>query len=105
MKKNQTDRHLQVPVEANRDKHINFPAMENEEQEPADLTDENLYKKRAREDKGLQKSGFLPIKGQATAERKSVKAKVARKTVMEDPRDKDERKRRMRAINPKKETW
>ena len=29
MKKNVKDRHLDVPSEANRDKHINFEALEN----------------------------------------------------------------------------
>lgn len=30
------DRHLDTPSEANRDKHINFKAMENNEEDPAD---------------------------------------------------------------------
>ena len=30
------DRHLQAPTEANRDKHINFTALERGEQDPAD---------------------------------------------------------------------
>ena len=30
------DRHIDVPAEANRDKHINFTALENNEPDPAD---------------------------------------------------------------------
>jgi hypothetical protein len=35
MKKKKTDRHLDVPAEANRDKHINYVAIENREADPA----------------------------------------------------------------------
>jgi hypothetical protein len=34
------DRHLDVPSEANRDKHINFTALENNEPDPADMEDD-----------------------------------------------------------------
>ena len=37
MKKKPADRHIDVPAEANRDKHINFVALENREPDPADL--------------------------------------------------------------------
>ena len=37
MKKKSYDRHLDVPAEANRDKHINFVALENNEKDPADI--------------------------------------------------------------------
>ena len=30
------DRHLDIPSEANRDKHINFTALENDDTDPAD---------------------------------------------------------------------
>jgi hypothetical protein len=36
MNKKPKDRHLDVPSEANRDKHINFRALENKETDPAD---------------------------------------------------------------------
>lgn len=36
MKKKPVDRHIDVPAEANRDKHINFIALENRETDPAD---------------------------------------------------------------------
>lgn len=36
MSKKQTDRHLDVPGEANRDKHINFVAAERKEIDPAE---------------------------------------------------------------------
>jgi hypothetical protein len=36
MKKKPADRHIDVPAEANRDKHINFIALENKETDPAD---------------------------------------------------------------------
>jgi len=35
MNKKQSDRHLDVPAEANRDKHINFVAVERNEVDPA----------------------------------------------------------------------
>jgi hypothetical protein len=37
MKKKVKDRHLDVPSEANRDKHINYTALERNEKDPADL--------------------------------------------------------------------
>lgn len=36
MKKKPKDRHLDIPSEANRDKHINFVAAERGEDDPAD---------------------------------------------------------------------
>jgi hypothetical protein len=36
MKKKPADRHIDVPAEANRDKHINFIALENKQTDPAD---------------------------------------------------------------------
>jgi hypothetical protein len=36
MKKKPVDRHVDVPAEANRDKHINFRALESGETDPAD---------------------------------------------------------------------
>jgi hypothetical protein len=48
MKKKPADRHVDIPAEANRDKHINFVALENNEPDPADapatgrLAKENL---------------------------------------------------------------
>jgi len=36
MKKKAKDRHLDIPSEANRDKHINFAALENRDTNPAD---------------------------------------------------------------------
>jgi len=36
MKKKPADRHIDVPAEANRDKHINFLALENRDTDPAD---------------------------------------------------------------------
>lgn len=36
MKKKPSDRHLDAPSESNRDKHINFLALENNENDPAD---------------------------------------------------------------------
>jgi len=37
MKRKPKDRHLDTPSEANRDKHINFMALENDEADPSDL--------------------------------------------------------------------
>jgi len=37
MKKKNKDRHLDTPAEANRDKHINFLALEAGDTDPADL--------------------------------------------------------------------
>jgi hypothetical protein len=36
MKRKPKDRHLDIPSEANRDKHINFIAIENDEVDPSD---------------------------------------------------------------------
>jgi hypothetical protein len=36
MKSKISDRHLDVPAEANRDKHINFTALENNQADPSD---------------------------------------------------------------------
>ncbi|HET6995806.1 MAG TPA: hypothetical protein VFI06_12530 [Chitinophagaceae bacterium] len=38
MKKRKTERHLDVPGEANRDQHINYVARENGETDPSDET-------------------------------------------------------------------
>jgi len=35
------DRHLDIPAEANRDKHINFTALENDQPDPADQKNVN----------------------------------------------------------------
>lgn len=41
MRRKNNDRHLGPPAEANRDKHINYVALENNELDPAnDLADE-----------------------------------------------------------------
>jgi len=40
MKKKTNDRHLGVPAEANRDKHLNFVALENGDTDPADVPPE-----------------------------------------------------------------
>lgn len=37
------DRHLQAPGEANRDKHINFTALESGDRDPADEDDTRLH--------------------------------------------------------------
>ena len=37
MKKKPKDRHLDIPSEANRDKHINFVALERNETDPASV--------------------------------------------------------------------
>jgi hypothetical protein len=37
MKKKPKDRHLETPSEANRDKHINFVALERNEEDPSDV--------------------------------------------------------------------
>lgn len=39
----ETDRHLQSPGEANRDKHINFTALERGNEDPADIDDSRLH--------------------------------------------------------------
>ena len=42
MSKKQRDRHLDVPAEANRDKHINFIARENNDTDPSDEAPKGL---------------------------------------------------------------
>jgi hypothetical protein len=48
MNKKNNDRHLQAPSEANRDKHINFEASENNEQDPADAAPTGQLREGAR---------------------------------------------------------
>jgi hypothetical protein len=45
------DRHLDVPQEANRDKHINFIALENNDADPADIEDEKTLEEKIEEKK------------------------------------------------------
>ena len=42
-KKQEQDRHLQTPAEANRDKHINFRAIESGDNDRADEDTTNIY--------------------------------------------------------------
>jgi hypothetical protein len=42
-KQHEQDRHLQTPGEANRDKHINFRAIESGDTDPADEDTTNIY--------------------------------------------------------------
>ena len=43
-----TDRHLDIPSEANRDKHVNFIAQERGDEDPGSaLTDDNKLLKRS----------------------------------------------------------
>jgi hypothetical protein len=60
MKKKPRDRHIDVPGEANRDKHINFVALENKETDPADeptegkLAPENVEKRKKSKDESAR---------------------------------------------------
>lgn len=51
MKKKSDDRHLDVPAEANRDKHINFVALENNEKDPADIPPKKKQSEQKRKSK------------------------------------------------------
>ena len=51
MKKKPNDRHLDVPAEANRDKHINFVALENNDKDPADIPPKKKLSERESSDK------------------------------------------------------
>jgi len=56
--KKKTDRHLQAPQEANRDKHINFVAIEQGDEDPANDTGEvtqSRFKEKVVEKKNKQK--------------------------------------------------
>ena len=55
MKKKPTDRHLDVPAEANRDKHINFVALENNDKDPADIGAKKKLSERKPENKKADK--------------------------------------------------
>jgi hypothetical protein len=59
MNKKQKDRHLDVPAEANRDKHINFAAQERSEIDPADETVKGAwnYDSKRRRNKQKDKRG------------------------------------------------
>ena len=51
MNKKQKDRHLDVPAEANRDKHINFVAQERGEEDPSASPGTNALINKNKEDK------------------------------------------------------
>jgi hypothetical protein len=61
MKKKLKDRHLDIPSEANRDKHINFVALERNEDDPSDvpatgkLAEEQEIKKASEQYKNSEK--------------------------------------------------
>lgn len=55
MKKKVKDRHLDVPAEANRDKHINFVALERGETDPADEPPTGRLIKKEKEKKSRRK--------------------------------------------------
>jgi hypothetical protein len=64
------DRHLQAPGEANRDKHINFTALERGEEDPADiddskihLTDDSTLQTREEKDRDNEEGGLSEGKG------------------------------------------
>ena len=57
-----TDRHLQAPQEANRDKHINFKAIEDGDEDPAteyveEETSQALFKQQVHEGKNPKTGG------------------------------------------------
>jgi len=56
MDEEKTDRHLQAPQEANRDKHINFTAIEQGDEDPSLADDDNLTQSRFKEKAAEQKS-------------------------------------------------
>jgi hypothetical protein len=47
--KKEVDRHLQAPQEANRDKHINFTAIEQGDEDPATENADNITQGRFKE--------------------------------------------------------
>ena len=55
MNKKENDRHLDVPAEANRDKHINFTAEERGEMDPADEKVKGALKDRSTSRRDKQK--------------------------------------------------
>jgi len=69
MKKKPKDRHLDVPGEANRDKHINFVALENGDEDPADMpakgtmseADDNTPDSKS----GMKKNGGRDVSGKS----------------------------------------
>jgi hypothetical protein len=55
MKKHAKDRHLDIPSEANRDKHINFLALEHHEMDPADIPAEGPLTDQSMDDEKKQR--------------------------------------------------
>jgi hypothetical protein len=49
------DRHLDTPGEANRDKHINFVALENNDPDPADIPPKRKLSERNVESENIAK--------------------------------------------------
>ena len=60
MKKKPADRHIDVPAEANRDKHINFVALENRDTDPADEPATGKLAPDKQQDESNKKSGKQP---------------------------------------------
>ena len=56
MKKKPADRHIDVPGEANRDKHINFTALENGETDPADEPATGKFAPGKQKDESMKRS-------------------------------------------------
>jgi hypothetical protein len=56
-----TDRHLETPSEANRDKHINFVALENNDVDPADERTEDKKKKNTKRDDDIIEDDTRPM--------------------------------------------
>ena len=59
MKKKTRDRHLDIPAEANRDKHINFVALEQNEDDPATIPAGRYGEEKANDRKGESKKGII----------------------------------------------
>ena len=56
MNKKQKDRHLDVPAEANRDKHVNFVAQERGEEDPSTSPDSDKLINKNKEDRRGEQS-------------------------------------------------
>jgi len=57
MKRKPKDRHLDIPSEANRDKHINFVALERNETDPADQPATGKFADKQEEKENSRKKG------------------------------------------------
>lgn len=86
-KDEKTDRHLQAPQEANRDKHINFLAIEQGDEDPAHDTEDptqSSYKEKEVGNKNKEKKKEKNIDSVSKPEKDALNKKTAKANTKPD---------------------